>query len=261
MTERPAPSTPVTPVASATLLLLRDSDDGLQVLMTTRHAEAGFASGALVFPGGKVNPDDERLAAGNLDSDPATLPRRIAAIRETHEECGILLARRPGRRDLLSPETIRQLRGSHGADLSFATLVDRGAIEIATDLLVVFAHWITPHGRPRRFDTHFFLAPAPEGQVARHDGREAVDARWISPHAALRDADAGLISMVFATRMNLAKLGRSRTVADALAAARASTVVTVCPERAQGPSGPVFRIPAAADYGTAEVPIGNIPMA
>lgn len=223
--------------------------------MTTRHAAAGFAGGALVFPGGKVDPADARLGARE-PHDAATI-RKIAAIRETYEEAGILMARAAGSPGLVSHHELAELPRPSPA---LEAMLDSGRIVLATDALVPFAHWITPKDRPKRFDTWFFLAAAPD-QVARHDGREAVDVRWVSPLAALRDADAGTFSVVFATRMNLAKLGRSTTVAQALDAARASTIMTVCPEYLETATGPVFRIPAAADYGVCDFPAADMPRA
>jgi 8-oxo-dGTP pyrophosphatase MutT (NUDIX family) len=255
---------PVTPLAAATLLLLRDGAAGLEVLMTTRHAEAGFAGGAMVFPGGKVNIADEAYAnrhAAAFGLEPRALAFRVAALRETYEESALLVARRPGETAVMSAAEIAALHHRHGGQVSFPALLDAGEIEPPSDLLVPFAHWITPRSRPKRFDTHFFLAPAPSDQVPRHDGREAIDTRWMAPLAAVAEAEAGRVSMVFATRMNLTKLGRSRSVAQALDAARRDTIVTVVPERAMGAEGPVFRIPEAAGYGAAEVLIGNTPPA
>jgi 8-oxo-dGTP pyrophosphatase MutT (NUDIX family) len=159
---------PVTPRLAATLLLLRDGGDGLEVLMVSRHEEAGFAAGALVFPGGKVDPVDAALAAccpPAPDLDETALVLRIAAIRETFEECGILLAR--GNGALLTAELLAALLTRHGnADAGFAALVAAAGLELATDHLVPYAHWITPVDRPKRFDTHFFLAPAAHDQIA-----------------------------------------------------------------------------------------------
>src|SRR5258708_18564217 len=209
---------PVTPRLASTLLLLRDSAAGLEVLMISRHEAAGFAAGALVFPGGKVDPVDAALAAHcppapALDADALVL--RIAAIRETFEECGILLARNAGA--LLSAERLAALLARHGtSDAGFAALVAAAGLELATDDLVPYAHWITPVDRPKRFDTHFFLAPAAHDQIAVHDGREAVDAVWTTPQSVLAGADSARIKLVFATRMNLVKLARSRNVAEAI---------------------------------------------
>jgi 8-oxo-dGTP pyrophosphatase MutT (NUDIX family) len=254
---------PVTPRPAATLLLLRDGAAGLEVLMTARHEEAGFAAGALVFPGGKVDPVDHALFAycpAIPGVDEAALVLRIAAIRETFEECGILLARSAGA--LLSADLLATLLARHGApDAGFAGLVAASGLELATDDLVPYAHWITPVDRPKRFDTHFFLAPAAPDQVAVHDGREAVDAVWVTPQAVLGGADAGIIKLVFATRMNLVKLARSTNVANAVAAARSAKIVTVTPVIEKTSGGPFVHIPEAAGYGATRIAAGGIPRA
>jgi 8-oxo-dGTP pyrophosphatase MutT (NUDIX family) len=254
---------PVTPRPAATLLLLRDGAVGLEVLMTARHEEAGFAAGALVFPGGKVDPLDAaltRFCPSIPALDEAALVLRIAAIRETFEECGILLARGGGA--LLTAELLAGLLDRHRpSDAGFAALVAAAALELATDHLVPYAHWITPVDRPKRFDTHFFLAPAAHDQIAIHDGREAVDAVWMTPQAVLGGADAGRIKLVFATRMNLVKLARSATVAAALAAARDAPIVTVTPIIEKTDGGPFIHIPEAAGYGGARFAAGDIPRA
>lgn len=120
--------------------------------------------------------------------------------------------------------------------------------------MVPFAHWVTPVGLPKRYDTHFFLAPAPPDQAVVHDGFEAVETRWISPQEALAAAEAGRATVVFATRLNLMKLGAHESVATALAAARSGRIVTVCPEFADGPSGKILRIPSEAGYAISEAP-------
>jgi 8-oxo-dGTP pyrophosphatase MutT (NUDIX family) len=256
---------PITPRPASTVLLLRDGPGGIEVLMVTRNVASDFASGALVFPGGRVDAADGKVdmlsrcrpVAG---SDAAAMAFRVAAVRETFEEAHLLLARRPGEDRLLAAGEVDRLEADAAARLGrpphIADLLAAGGIELATDLLVPFAHWITPAGPPKRFDTHFFLAPAPADQVAAHDGHEAVDTVWISPHQAIADSEAGRVTLVFATRMNLAKLGRSRSVAEALAAARADAIVTVCPEVIEAPEGKILRIPAAAGYGITEMPAG-----
>lgn len=253
----------IEPRPAATVLLLRDGGAGLEVLMVTRNVAADFASGALVFPGGRVDA---------ADAEPETLARcrevagvserglafRVAAVRETFEEAHVLLARPRGGDRVLSAEQLASLERDIGRRLGrgveFADLVRSGELELATDLLVPFAHWITPVGPPKRFDTHFFLAPAPLDQVAAHDGREAVETVWIAPHHAIAESEARRVTLVFATRMNLVKLGRNVTTADALDAARVDTIVTVCPELVEAPEGRLLRIPAAAGYGITEMP-------
>src|ERR1700759_3416196 len=119
---------------AATVLLVRDGAEGLQVFMVVRHRQIEFASGALVFPGGKVEPEDLALAGG--DDDKAA---RIAAIRETYEECGVLLASGGSVADWLAGHAARAL-----------------------DALTPFAHWITPPILPKRFDPRFYIAAAPQ---------------------------------------------------------------------------------------------------
>jgi 8-oxo-dGTP pyrophosphatase MutT (NUDIX family) len=253
----------VIPRPAATVLLSRDGPDGLEVLMVTRNVASDFASGALVFPGGRVDAADGEAATlarcrAITGLDAAALAFRVAGIRESFEEAHVLLARRRGADRVLSAGELdaleTELSARFGRAPQFHDLVASGEIELATDLLVPFAHWITPVGPPKRFDTHFFVAPAPTDQVAAHDGREAVDTTWIAPRKAVAEADAKRITLVFATRMNLLKLGRSADLAAALAAARAAPIVTVSPEMVQSADGPMLRIPEAAGYGVTEVP-------
>jgi 8-oxo-dGTP pyrophosphatase MutT (NUDIX family) len=250
--------TPVTPVAASTLLLVRDSARGVEVLMAARHEKSGFAAGALVFPGGKVDAGDAAVGrhcrglAGLPDSDAAA---RVAAIRETWEETGILLARRGENKSLLTQAELGRLRDQRGGQ--FEALLQEPGLELAGDRLAPFAHWITPADSPKRFDTMFFLAAFDGDQAPLHDGHEAVDARWVNPEEAVREADAGRCKIVFATRLNLLRLARSRNTAEALAAARAP-VVTVVPEVVKTDKGAFFRIPAEAGYGVTEVPVAGI---
>ncbi|MGH7124078.1 MAG: NUDIX hydrolase, partial [Stellaceae bacterium] len=236
------------PLPAATLLLLRDSPEGIEVLLTTRHDAAGFAAGATVFPGGKMDAGDRDGAYRD--------PLRVAAIRETFEECGILLARRAASGPLLGRTALADLLAQQPAGTDFCAWVARAGLTLATDPLVPFAHWITPADQPKRFDTHFFLAPAPD-QVARHDGHEATIVHWLTAEGAIAAARRGEIKLVLPTRLNLLKLGRSKTVAEALEAARRAAVVTVQPEIVDTAGGPAFQIPAAADYGVTEVLVSS----
>ncbi len=236
---------------AATVLLLRDGADGLEVFMVVRNYAIDFASGALVFPGGRVDEADTLLAADG-DADMVT---RVAAIRETFEECGILLARPKGSLALVSAARLDEISERHRArlnagEITLADIVAAEDLELATDMLVPFAHWITPTGMPKRFDTHFFLAVAPEDQIGAHDGHESVDSVWISPAAALDGTAAGTYKMVFATHLNILKLRRSPTTAAAVAAAKSTPVVTVQPDVLKRPDGTrQLKIPLAADYG------------
>jgi 8-oxo-dGTP pyrophosphatase MutT (NUDIX family) len=238
---------------AATIMLVRDGPTGLEVLVVRRHGKSNFAAGALVFPGGKVDADDHDLAracpAGEL------LPYRVAAIRETWEEAGILLARRQGDMlALLDAAEIHRLRQAHPHPTStMRRILAEEGIRMATDGLVHCAHWITPEAEPRRFDTHFFIAAAPVGQTATSDGYETLDCLWIGPDAALREADAGRAIVMFPTRLNLLKLGRSQTAEEALQRAQQEPVVTVQPVMTVEGAERIIRIATDSGYELTEM--------
>lgn len=233
--------TPAKPRPAATILLLRDGAAGLEVLMVARAREVDFASGALVFPGGRVEAADSLLAP---EGDPLG-HYRIAAIREAWEECGLLLARPP------APPPAEGPFAAHLAGLG---------LRPHHEALTPFAHWVTPVHSPKRFDTHFFVAPAPEDQVAVHDGHEMVEAVWMRPAQVLEEAEAGRRTLVFPTRLNLGRLARHRSMEEAIAAARATPIVTVMPEPVPDGEGNVMlRIPEAAGYGGSLFPAKDRP--
>lgn len=235
-------NTPVTPRPAATILLLRDGKAGLEVLMVARAREVDFASGALVFPGGRVEPTDAALGPAG---DPLGA-FRIAAIREAWEESGILMAHPPG------PDV--------PAEGEFLTHLHALGLRPDHASLTPFAHWVTPAHSPKRFDTHFFLAHAPQGQEAVHDGREAVEAIWLPPAEAVAEAEAGRRTLVFATRLNLLRLARHGTAEEAIEAARIAPIVTVMPEPIpDGEGGTLLRIPEAAGYGGSVFPAKDRP--
>ena len=261
----PAPE----PVLSATILLVRDGARGLEVFMVQRHHQIDFATGAMVFPGGKLEPGDRapalrartRGCEGLSDPD---LALRAGAIRETFEEARVLLARRRGNADLLTGAEVLALEERHRAalekhEIAIDALAEREDLELACDALVPFAHWITPVFMPKRFDTWFFLMAAPPDQVAVHDGHESVDSVWIRPQDAVAEADAGRRTIIFPTLLNVKKLGRSATVAEAIAAARGAPVVTVLPTVADTERGRMMRIPAEAGYDVSEAPLEGLP--
>lgn len=262
----------VAPRPAATVLLLRDGADGLEVFMQVRHDAIDFASGALVFPGGRVDTGDHEIAErpelcpGPEGLDATAMALRVAAVRETFEECGILLARPRGSDALIAAERSREIEASQRAELCrgevrFADILHTENLVLATDLLVPFAHWITPASQSKRYDTHFFLAAAPADQVGAHDGLEAVDSVWLSPERARSGVESGDYKMVFPTHMNLMKLGRSFTLGAAMDAARAAKVVTVQPVLVKSENGlRQLRIPLEAEYG-GELFTVNLPSA
>jgi 8-oxo-dGTP pyrophosphatase MutT (NUDIX family) len=248
---------------AATILLLRDAP-AFEVLMVKRHHQIDFASGALVFPGGKSHAGDHDpaweqhvLGWDAYDADQRGL--RIAAIREVFEEAGILLAQR---RD-------GQPMSGEACPMDVRLAVDAGAtrfIDVIADLearldlaaLTVFARWITPPLTPKRFDTWFYAVNAPAEQVAACDGRETVDAEWIAPSEALRLAAAGERKVIFPTRMNLQLLAEASGAADAVARAAARILVTVQPQIEQRVSGRFLVLPSDAGYGAVAEPLENV---
>lgn len=264
MTEKSAPAVPK---PSATILLLRECEGEVQVLMVVRHHQIDFASGALVFPGGKVDPLDHapevraRARAAQAWNDEA-LALRAAAIREAFEESGILLAYRRGTDDFISGSELAELSSYrdrlNAGELGIGDLLAAADLELACDLLVPFAHWITPEFMPKRFDTHFFLAETPGEHGAAHDGSESVDSVWINPARALAEAAEGRWTIIFPTRMNLTKLSRTPSVAEAIEAARSAPVVSVQPWLEQTEDGPVLCIPEDAGYGKVREPLDSM---
>ena len=248
------------PIPSATILMLRDGDHGLEVFMVVRHHQIDFASGALVFPGGKTEPNDHDPALGDfLDgahADKNQCAIQVAAIREAFEECGILLAREAGTQALISGERLAELESYrdrlHKGEVSTVEFLQREGLRLACDRLVHFAHWITPEMLPKRFDTHFFLAAAPADHLAVHDGHESVDSVWIRPDDAFAGAESGRYTIIFPTLRNVAKLGESTNTAEAIAAAQAATVVTVLPHTEKRDDGVYLCIPPEAGYDVSE---------
>jgi hypothetical protein len=169
-----------------------------------------------------------------------------------------VLARRRGTQEMVDADGAHRLVETYRAallngDTTFVDIVRKENLALAADLMVPFAHWITPEPVPKRFDTHFFLITAPMVQLGAHDGAESVEGLWVTPQQALREAEAGTRTLVFATRMNLEKLARYRTVAEAVELTRSRPVVTVMPKAMRTPRGRLLQIPAEADYGVTEV--------
>ena len=255
-------SEPVKPRLSATVLLLRDAPDGLEVFMVVRHHQIDFASGAIVFPGGSLDASDRdpRIraisdGADGLDDD--TLAVRVAAAREAFEECGVLYARDPVSGSIVDGARAETLGEKYRTpleanEIGMADVAEAEGLCLALDQLTPFAHWITPTHMPKRFDTHFFVAPAPSDHVLAHDGSEAVDSIWIRPSDALAEADAGKRTVIFATKLNLEKVGRSTTVAEAVDRAHADNIVTVMPTARKTENGRILTIPVEAGYGGPE---------
>ncbi len=221
--------------AAATALLVRDSP--FEVLMVRRHSKATFAS-RLVFPGGVVDAEDSSeewmpLLSGANDLALVERALRICAIRETWEETSILIGAAHAPAGM--------------SDAPFREVVRAGGGTLPLDRIRPFGHWITPEFEPRRFDTHFYLAEAPTGQVAVADGGETVELQWLDVHGHSSDG------LMFPTIMNLRRLAESRDSAAAIAAAVERVPFTVMPVMEERPDGSrLLTIPAEAGYAVTE---------
>lgn len=221
-----------TPLPAATVTLVRDAPRGLEVLMLQRSPSLAFMPGAHVFPGGALDAADDSpalhaLCAG-LDDAAASrvlglerggLSYWVAAIREAFEEAGILLAYdASGRIVSVSEADAERYRPQRRAlDEGHAAFVDfvlGENLRLAADRLHYFGHWITPVGSPRRYDTRFFLAAAPEGQEVRHDNREAIAHFWVRPQTALEQRARDSINLRLPTIKTLERFAACATTAE-----------------------------------------------
>ena len=139
--------------------------------------------------------------------------------------------------------------------ITFHEIVKVENLIVASDLLVPFAHWITPITGRKRFDTHFLVAKTPTGHIASHDGSETLDTIWIDPLSAIKEAEEGKRRVVFPTRMNLKKVSESETAEAAIERAKVTPVVTVLPEVHDIDGGRHLKIPIEAGYGISEITV------
>ncbi len=203
------------PRPAATLILLRPGDGGVETLMLQRTKDAVFLGGAYVFPGGALDPSDReaRRVLGLTDAQASArlglasggLAYYVAAVRECFEEAGILLAC-DSKGKAITAARAEQLLPHR--QRPFLELLEREDLYIPAGDLAYYGHWITAAGRPRRFDTRFFVALAPEGQQGAHDANETVHDVWITAREALERGRRNEIELVFATKHTLADLAR-----------------------------------------------------
>ncbi|MCZ7528224.1 MAG: NUDIX hydrolase [Acidimicrobiia bacterium] len=272
----------VTPRDASTVMLVRDEPD-LHVFMLRRHLNADFVGGAYVFPGGGVDAQDRdpEVLARCVGLDDVTASRTVgvasgglgfwvAAVRETFEEAGVLLARdaltgRPV--DPSDPGRAARL-GYHRAAMarrerSFVDVLGAEDLLIDTGALHLFAHWITPAGAPRRYDTWFFVTEAPPGHTYLHDDAETVASEWVRPADALARAERGELEIIFPTMRNLQAIGRFERSSYLLDAARVASgsgadgIPTVLPRIVRDASGARIVLPGDPGYDeTPDLPDG-----
>lgn len=207
-----------TAIPAATLVVFRERDAGPpELLMVERAKTMAFAGGAWVFPGGRIDPGDHALAAGD-DDDAA----RIAAIRETIEEVGLAIGLDP------LPDAIAPMRAALHAGEPFAGAL--GGAGLMLDSLVPFARWRPAQAHARIFDTRFYLARLPrDAPPARVDATENTRLLWTTAADMLAQADAGRAALIFPTRCNLERLAQFASFDAAVAGARAHPVRTITP--------------------------------
>ncbi len=248
---------------AATILLLRDKP-AFEVLLIERHADIGFAGGALVFPGGRVDRADHdpgwAAYCDGLDGlGEGEAAGRIAAIREAFEETGVLYAREDSG-SLISGERALSFDAQR-ADVEaeagrFFLLIREAGLKLALDALHVFAHWIPPEqATHKRFDTRFFAAEMPVGQDAREDGNEATEAIWLAPSAALAAKDRGERKMIFPTTRNVELLGVSNSVQAVFEFARSRKQEIVQPHLIERDGKQFIAIPDHLGYPVTEEPL------
>ncbi|HXZ91710.1 MAG TPA: MBL fold metallo-hydrolase [Burkholderiales bacterium] len=247
------------PRPAATVVLMREGADGPEVMMLQRTQGAAFLAGAYVFPGGALDSADgdarslarvsglsDGEASRLLGLDRGGLAYWVAAMRECFEEAGILLAH-DERGRAVSPARVEQLARFraplNAGELAFADFLEGERLTLPAGELAYIGHWITAPGRPRRFDTRFFVAAAPQGQSGSHDARETIHHLWIRPQDALARGERGEIELVFATKHTLTELAQFEHPRRAVDYARAKPEVETnraC--WAQGSQGPkLFR--------------------
>lgn len=213
------------PIPAATLVLFRDRPGAAPELLIVERAKAmAFAGGALVFPGGRIDPGDHALAL-ELGADPLFGAARIAAIREMIEEAGVAVGLVPAP----APAQLTAIRAALHAGGSFGALLDAHGLTLDLDLLEPFARWLPAHLHSRVFDTLFFLAAAPAQATAHVDGTENSRVFWASAQAVLAEADAGRATIIFPTRRNLERLAQFGSHDEAVTHARAHPIDTITP--------------------------------
>jgi 8-oxo-dGTP pyrophosphatase MutT (NUDIX family) len=262
---------------AATVVVLRESGEGLEVLLTRRAAALSFMGGLWVFPGGRMEPCDHAAAmlrrvrgataaAGGLQdieggplAAELVLGLRVAACRETFEEAGVLLARRSDG-DALSDDQLERVAGLRAqaahAD-GFLQLLEREGLELDVDRLVYWSHWITPSAEPKRFDTRFFAVRVPERQRASVDQSELTQHAWLAETSIRQHLASGEMQMAPPTLATLEDLWSSHRrhggLEAMLAAERNRDVPPILPKLQPTPDGGGFEVilPWDADYASA----------
>lgn len=257
---------------AATVMLVRDGEAGhLEVFMLRRNLNSDFVGGAYVFPGGAVDPEDrhadlEPICEGRTDADASTalgldpptggLAYWVAAVRESFEEAGVLLAYDADgtvvdfRDEAVAARFDRHRRAVDNSERRLVEVCAEEGLRLAVDAMHYFSHWITPLGPPRRYDTRFFVAAAPVGQTPLHDDRETIANCWIAPAEALDRHRAGEFDLILPTIRNLEAIARFDSACEVLEAAKVlDQIPAVLPRITDDGDGEGIRILLPGDPG------------
>jgi len=252
---------PVDPRHASTVVLVRPGDrqpGGLEVYLLRRHVDMAFAAGMCVFPGGGVDPRDFDAAVGWVGPEPAAWARLLgtdeafaralvcAAVRETFEESGVLLAGPTA--DAVVADTTgegweRDRRALEAREVSFTDFLERRGLRLRTDLLRLWGSWVTPVFEPRRFDARFFVAELPAGQVTRDVSTESDHVVWLPVREAIRAVDRHEMLMLPPTYCTCLELFDLADPQQVLAAAEHRDLTPVAPEAVLGEDGAYLSIP------------------
>ena len=238
-------------IPAATLVVWRDSASGPEILVVERSAGMAFAAGAMVFPGGRVDPADRQLAEALGRPDEAA---KITAIRETVEEAGVAVAFN-GRVD---PALGLSLQSSLQQGTDFAALLEAHGLALDLDALTPFARWMPAFKQARKFDTLFFLAAAPLGDWPPSPQQgECVAAEWASPSELIARIDGGRANAIFPTKRNLERLAQHGDFSAAVADAGAHSLDTIIPWVEEIDGEAHVRIPDGRGYPVIAEPLAT----
>jgi 8-oxo-dGTP pyrophosphatase MutT (NUDIX family) len=244
----------VVPRPASTILTLRDGNNGYEILMLRRNERSTFMPGAYVFPGGAVDAEDgddniafgmnDDVASARLSVARGGLAYYVAALRELFEEAGLLIActgegdearfAEPSDRERLSKDR----SALNAGELRFVDMMRARGLRVNLRGVAYLAHWITPEGMSRRYDTRFFVVLAPSAQLATHDAGETIADQWIRPADALAAHDRGDMDIMLPTRRSLEAIVHFNEAREVLSYARSlgpvATINPLVPERPRG---------------------------
>lgn len=239
-------------IPAASLILIREAPAGPEFLMVERSAAMAFAPGALVFPGGRIDPADEALALAVGRAEEAA---KVAAIRECIEESGVAVGLTP----CPDPHSAAAMQGELLDGRDFSAILEGRQMRLTLGALTPFARWFPGPEVSRRFDTCFFIAKAPDGEwTPSAASGECVSARWVTAHQALAEEQRGEARLIFPTRKNLERLALHSTLAAILDDATRHPVVTITPVVETVGAARFVTIPEGLGYPNTRDPIERV---